>query len=384
MMVSDGAGDPQSESSNPARRIPSSTLVEPGDRKLILTAARLGWTMAELRGRLRESVSGPPPDPARPKGILPLGQERSQKEQLIEYGNVVSGIAKRLDVDVPAQTLSHAPTDVAGKSASEWLRRSVWAVANPPADTARLKGASNELANVYYAWDARIQDELAAQPSMSAAYQLGRGVAEIRWSLDLRKANDDDLVPGAFLLGSERGERIDRLITRLAAYYDPITQYALVMSLRAWRIDDPATAKAPDDAWRSGLAAQATIWHDLIVGQRDGASLVSPRDVLEHPATLLSLARPLAPEVFIAALGVALLLVAAYVLATPGMTEWIGTAAAVLGLTGVTASGLAAKARASATDLVNALRNDVYRNLVAHKAIVPPGNIQRAERGGAA
>jgi hypothetical protein len=386
MMVSAGAADAQREPSDQVRRIPGSTLVERGDRELVLAAARLGWTLAELRGRVRESVSGPPPDRARPKGILPLGQERSQKEQLIEYGNVVSGLAKRLDVDVPAQTLSHAPTDVAGKSASEWLRRSVWAVANPPDpdDTARLKGASRELANVYYAWDARIQDELAAQPSMSAAYQLGRGVGEIRWSLDLRKANDDDLVPGAFLLGSERGERIDRLIARLAAYYDPITQYALELSLQAWRINDPAIAKAPDDAWRSGLAAQATIWHDLIVGQRDGASLVSPRDVLEHPAALLSLAKPLAPEVLIAALGVVLLLVAAYVLTTPGMTEWIGAAAAVLGLTGVTASGLAAKARASATDLVTALRNDVYRNLVAHKAIVPPGNIQWADRGGAA
>jgi hypothetical protein len=86
----------------------------------------------------------------------------------------------------------------------------------------------------------------------------------------------------------------------------------------------------------------------------------------------------------IAALGVVLLLVAAYVLATPGMTEWIGAVAAVLGLTGVTAGGIAAKARASATDLVTVLRNDVYRNLVADKAIVPPGNIESTKRGGAA
>jgi len=363
-----------------------STMVEPGDREQVLAAARLGWTLAELRGRVREIVSGPPLNPARPTGILPLGQERSQKEQLIEYGNVVSGLAKRLGVDVPAQTLSHAPTDVAGKSASDWLRRSVWAVASPPdaADAARLQDAARDLATVYYSWDARIQDELAAQPSLSAAYQLGRGVGEIRWSLDLRKADDDDYVPGAFLLGGDRGERIDRLIARLAAYYDPITQHALQTSLGAWRIDDPGTAKAPDDTWRSGLAAQATIWHDLILGQRDGASLVSPRDVLEHPTSLFSLVRRLAPEVLIAALGVVLLLVAAYVLGTPGMTEWIGAAAALLGLTGVTAGGLAAKARASATDLFTVLRNDVYRNLVADKAVVAPGRIRPASRSRAA
>lgn len=360
-----------------------STLVEQGDREQVLAAARLGWTLAELRGRVRESVSGPQLDRARPTRILPLGQERSQKEQLIEYGNLVSSLAVRLGVDVPAQTLSHAPAAVGDKSASEWLRSTVWAFASPsdPDDTAHIKGAQRELATLYYSWDARIQDEFAAQPSLSAAYQLGRGVGEIRWSLDLSKANDDDYAPGAFLLGADRGERIDRLIVRLAAYYDPITRYALEMSLRAWRIDDPATAKAPDDTWRSGLSAQATIWHDLILGQRDGASLVSPRDVLEHPASLLALARPIAPEVLIAALGVALLLVAAYVLGTSGMSEWIGAAAAVLGVTGVTAGGLAAKARASATNLIRELRDDVYRNLVADKAIVAPGSLRSAKRG---
>jgi hypothetical protein len=359
------------------------TSVEQDDREQVLAAARLGWTLAELRGRVRESVSGPPVDRARPTGILPLGQERSQKEQLIEYGNTVSSLAERLGVDVPAETLSHAPPSIVDETASEWLRKAVWAVASPPDpdDTDQVNVATRELATVYYSWDARIQDELVAQPSLSAAYQLGRGVGEIRWSLDLSKANDDDYGPGLFLLGADRGERIDRLIARLAAYYDPITRYALEMSLRAWRIDDPATVKAPDNTWRSGLAAQATIWHDLILGQRDGASLVSPRDVLEHPASLLTLARPLIPEVVIAALGVALLLGAAWVLGTSVMSDWIGAIAAVLGLAGVTAGGLAAKARASATNLLTELRDDVYRNLVADKAIVAPASTRLAKRG---
>lgn len=353
-----------------------------GNRDQVHAAARLGWTLAELRGRVRESVSAPSIERARPVGILPLGQERSQKEQLIEYGNVVAGLAARLGVDVPAKTLSHAPSDIADKSASEWLRSAVWSVASPPDpdDTARVKGAARELATVYYSWDARIQDEFAALPALSAAYQLGRGVGEIRWSLDLVNIDDEEQTPRVFLLGADRGERIDRLIARLASYYDPITRYALEMSLGAWRIEDPATAEAPDDAWRSGLAAQATIWHDLIVGQRDGASLVSPRDVLEHPASLVALVRPLAPEIVIAAVGVALLLVAAYTLGTSGVSEWVGAAAAVLGIAGVTAGGLAAKARATATNLLIELRAEVYRNLVANKAIVAPGRMRTAEK----
>jgi hypothetical protein len=359
-----------------------STPIEPADREQVLRAGRLGWSLAELRGRVRESVSGPPPDRARPRGVLPLGQERSQKEKLIEYGNAVASLAVQFGVDVPAQTLSHAPASVRDKSASEWLRSAVWAVASPldPADTAAVEGARKELATLYYSWDARIQDELAAQPSVSAAYQLGRGVGEIRWSFDLSKANDADYAPAIFLLGADRGERIDRLIARLAAYYDPITRHALEVSLRAWRIDDPAITDEPDDTWRSGLAAQATIWHDLIVGERDGASLVSPRDVLDHPASLLALARLLAPEVVIAAVGVTLLLVAAYFLDTSAVSHWIGAAVAILGLTGVTASGLAAKARASAMNLFTAFRADVYRNLVAEKATVAPASIRSAKR----
>ena len=50
-----------------------STSVGLGDREQVLAAARLGWTLAELRGRVRESVSGPLLDRARPKGVLPLG-----------------------------------------------------------------------------------------------------------------------------------------------------------------------------------------------------------------------------------------------------------------------------------------------------------------------
>ena len=352
------------------------------DRDMVLAAARLGWTLAEVRGRVRDVASGVADPPGRPKGVLPLGQERSQKEQLIEYFNVIASLAEKLDVDVPAKSLSHAPANIGADRASQWLKDAAWATAvasNAPGAASRAADAK-DLATVYYSWDARIQDEFASQPSLSAAYQLGRAVGETRWSFDLAKSNPSDLPAGAFLLGPERGRRVDRLIERLAAHYDPVTRNALEHSLRAWRIADTTKADPPNEQWRMALAAQATIWHDLILGQRDGASLVSPRDLIEHPFSLIAIVRRLWPEFTLIVVGIVLLIVAAYWLTTPGATEQVAAIAGVLGITGVTAGSLAARARTQANDLFGALRRDIYRDLVADKATVRPGSIQPVAR----
>src|SRR5579875_2554084 len=81
----------------------------------ILTAIRLGWGVAEIRGRYR---IGDKPErlglthivPMRRfENALPLMSERSQAEQRIEAERVLQSLAKSLGVDVPCSQLTVSP-----------------------------------------------------------------------------------------------------------------------------------------------------------------------------------------------------------------------------------------------------------------------------------
>jgi len=65
---------------------------------------RLGWAIAELRGRLYFGAADPGriADPAtvRADHSLPLSGERSPKEQLIETKEVVQALAKRANLEL--------------------------------------------------------------------------------------------------------------------------------------------------------------------------------------------------------------------------------------------------------------------------------------------
>lgn len=356
-----------------AREPGTSTLA---DRDGVNDAARLGWAVAELRGRVRDIAGRPATERARPTGILPLAQERSPKEQLIEYFNLIGALARRIYVDTFSNELTGAPKD-APPTASEWLRRVAWSAATVSGDDQEAATkAQRELNHVLYVWDARIQDDLASRPAQSAAYQLARGIAEIRWGYDAQTGEYDDLAAATFLLGPDRGERLDRLLDRLSEHYDPVTLHAIASSMRAWRIHDPGTSSAPDEVWRSALAAQATIWHDLVLGHRTGESLVSPKDVLDRPGTIWPIIRGVLPESLIVVIGAVLLTVGAWFLLTQGVDE-LPVVSAILGLFGLTAGSAAAKAKTSAQDLIGALRMDLYRRLVADKALVPPPPLVR-------
>jgi hypothetical protein len=151
---------------------------EPADRDLVVTALRLGWTLAEVRGRNR--LYPPPIDTSSfPRGdhALPLRYERSAPEQNIEAQVVVSYLAKRLEVDNPLGQPTSYPTALA---------QTLQALAD-----ARPKGgkdaddAWDNLAELIYHWDADIQDRLSAvSDSQNMGYQLGRGLSESYWALD--------------------------------------------------------------------------------------------------------------------------------------------------------------------------------------------------------
>ena len=97
----------------------------PDDRKLVLAAARLGWNLAKLAGCLRDAR----PIPAEPGHLerkwLPLGQERSETEQLVEYTATIDDLAVELNIQILAQDLPNARRNV-DETAAGWLKRAAY------------------------------------------------------------------------------------------------------------------------------------------------------------------------------------------------------------------------------------------------------------------
>ena len=251
----------------------------PDDRTLVLAAARLGWNLAELAGCLRDARPIPAEPGHQARKWLPLGQERSETEQLVEYTATIDELAVVLNIQIPAKDLPNAGRNV-DETAAGWLKGAAYDLVVPAPTTPERAVIARDIERFLYKCDARFQDRLSAREPLSAAYQLGRGVAEIRWGWAFGASDGESRAIRDALLGKSRGTVIDRLMTRLAAYYDPITLHAIECSLAEWRpitatLDDP-----PDEAWQNALLEQGTIWHDLILGQRTGASLVSPHDIL--------------------------------------------------------------------------------------------------------
>src|SRR5713226_6495314 len=147
----------------------------PADLDEVRNAFRLGWAIAELRGRYRRDLrpKGPPratAEMARTDDALPLANERSWKEQRIEVIRAITALSDVLKLDFP----------VKGKVKADQLDPTFRTLDHRATD----KKAWNTLTYRFYRWDAQIQDALIMRPSEAAAYQLGRGLAETYWALD--------------------------------------------------------------------------------------------------------------------------------------------------------------------------------------------------------
>lgn len=187
-----------------------------------LQLIRFGWAVAELRGR----VSYGPNDPGRLSvdtasatrtgHMPPLGDERSAREQLIEIKKVVSGLATSIAIPTDGSRMA----DADGHEPSTPCEGSVRVLqladlVTWTADTQAVHRALNAFSEACYSWDAQIQDLLAASDfGASSAYQLGRGLAETSWSLDVN-AGADRTTSWTHLLGIERCLILTGLVVRL-------------------------------------------------------------------------------------------------------------------------------------------------------------------------
>ena len=326
----------------------------------VTTALRLGWAVAEVRGRAwpdgpRPSASVPE---LHPPEVLPL---RSQRR-----GNDAIEQAKR--------------TLVTGAVSLGLSREG--ALGDALADVVPVEGADGSpgwpvTAAFFLTWDAWFQDELAQRDeALANAYLLGRGLAECYWGLGPAATWAVDgrrlAVSPAFLLGLDRRRELSRMLGRLdPALTHETTPAAISGSLEAWG------AVAEDDAWSDApglpvaLYEQVRRWYQLVVLAQDPTTLIGPYAKLTGLRGIGRAARLFWPQLalFIVAFG----LVTGFFTVWGGSAPtWVRSLLATSGFGIFLTAGLLARGQSAAQKLLTRLRQDAYTDLVAVSITVVP------------
>jgi hypothetical protein len=322
------------------------------DAKEVLSALRLGWSVAEMRGRNRPG--GPSGDivgmPDHIDHPLPLRIERGKTELRIEVQSVVAELAQELRVDDSADgaSLTAALGDTArllshlrAPKAADALQQALDLLQAPPDGQAGPEALSPPDRALQ-----ALRQGLAAQPSGSASW--------------------------TFLLGERRCDELSRQTGRLAAYMGEYTAPAIAGSLEVWR----EVARTPDwlgDPHRADLALYSQIrrWFELIILEQDPTTLVGPAAVMKNYHTLGRALKLFWPELVATIVGVGFLVTLLF-LFNVGAAGWAKTLSAILAVVGFSLAGLTGTLKNSAQALLKRLRQDAYTDLVAQAVLIAP------------
>ena len=330
----------------------------PGDAATVVTALRLGWCMAEVRGRNRpDAPAGSGMEPPRTGHALPLQTERTPAELRIEAQSLLIVLTTKLGVDGDGKTHASYARTLDGDA--EALAK---ARATGEASAAQQWDA---LAELIYKFDAYIQDTLAARSdTQSCGYQLGRAMAEAYWALDSGvPAGTGDSSAWWFLLSAERCREIGQLAGRLSRYFHPYTSAAIAGSAMVWK------NVAADPKWREGAAGalyqQIRRWYELTIVAEDPTTLIGPYALLRNFRMVARVLRAFWIQLVLTGLGAAALIALADLLASPRGTSWAKGLLAAAGIAGFSVAGLSAKLKNEAQALLVRLRQDAYTDLIA-------------------
>ncbi len=268
-------------------------------------ALRMGWVLAEVRGRLDPAADQTDtPNPAPPVMLLDAANERSAVERQVEAVKVLAALSTGGTADMKLGVLTFGTdwakgdTAVTGLTASGMLRylasRLIWSRtgkdlsgtlgALSPIDATSTERSSGTwwglLASFLWAWDEAIQDQFATQGfGTASSYELGRGLAESYWALFPSKGGGSSW---GFLLGKNRVDALVENCRRLAPIIGTLTAGAVEATIRSW--GDVAAKLAADpgadtDPEKAALLQQITVWRDLLVTGRDPLTMVDPHDL---------------------------------------------------------------------------------------------------------
>jgi hypothetical protein len=360
---------------------------DPADAQQVRDLIRFGWAIAEFRGLVRVGND----DPAAAKTLLrkrkyhalPLSWERSAPEQRYELEDVVTKLAADLGLSLSGKDMvdweHNKPRDATITAAGRVLDLAQQVPADPtdPGWSARW----NAFAEALYQWDKQVQDTLAPGPfGKSSAYQLGRGLAEVTWALDPH-APADDVDGWLFLLGRERTLALTQLLERLDKYFEPLTAKSIMASLKRWgTLVENEVARTAEAAVY--LRQQALLWRDLLVTDRDPKTLVSPAKPIAEVASIWPVLKALWLQILLGVIGIGVLTGAAFALAHSSGSDnsTFGAAAAVLGVFGITGSGLSARAKSSANSLLKSVNEGLQADLVVDAVTRLPPKVPGEQR----
>ncbi len=333
----------------------------PGDAEDVIRAVRLGWAVAEVRGRNRPDAPTGSTEPV-PKNLsnaLPLHFERGRTELRIEAQAVLTALALALKVDSPA------PTGLAGKI--DDAAKLLWGARKTPPDPPGCNPEEQwaQLSDLIWKFDARCQDQLSASSvTLASGYQLGRGLAETYWALE----------PGAaggwsgwtFLLGKDRCEELERLIGLLSAYMPEYTAPAIAGSIAVWEkvASDPLWRRDGSDT-STYLNEQVQRWYDLIILAQDPTTLVKPGQVMRNFRTMGRAIKFFWPQALAVIGSAAALAWLGHLLTASGSSAWGKIAAAILGVLGLSIASVTAYLKNVAQAMMKRLRQDAYTDLIA-------------------
>jgi hypothetical protein len=346
-------------------------------------ALRIGWTLAEVRGRfypLADQSDTPNPPP--PALLLDAANERSAVERQVEVVKVLATLSRSGTTDMDVNVLSFGTEWATGDNAEaiKALKASgmlrylaaclIWSrtkknlsptlEAIPALDETNAETPAkwwDRLASFLWAWDEAIQDQFATQTfGTASSYQLGRGLAESYWALN-PSAPSGDPSSWSFLLGKDRVDALAENCRRLAPVIGTITAGAVEATVRSWGTvaRDPGEYQDPKEA----LQRQIICWRDLLVTGRDPLTMVDSHDLEKVARRPWPLFRAFGWEIVLVLIGGLLIgLAAAY------LSKASATILSVLGAVGITASALVGWAKSNVQKVADRVRDAVNLDAV--------------------
>jgi hypothetical protein len=222
----------------------------------ISLAITLGWRIATLYSLRADELPSSPPD-----NLLPMRRSLPAAERLVLELRAAVGDADRLGAGLDPAELRE-------------LLALAQRAAVSAADEERFRDGIR-------AWHIHLVTVLwADQETTGKAYELGGFLSDTsnRVVLELRRGDETRAQVTRELrcvFGSERVERIKRLLDDLQARIDPAAVQIVKQHLAAWQ--EAVRERTPQDATRAGLAPldnQAVIWCQLVTGDKEPEAFI--------------------------------------------------------------------------------------------------------------